>query len=464
MLTLESRFFPLRSAVCFLVEGTIIILSVIASYSILHAFQFIQVLTFKEAVIRGSIIAFFCQGWMYLLDLYDFKIPQAHREILFSLILVIGFMCIGIGIITYTIPGFGVDARMYYLTLFLVVVLLLAWRISYYTYLDRMAPSQSILVVGTGDVARVVGKEIQQSEMLGFKLIGFVGPKSSDNPGGKHEENILGDYGKIGEIVRKYDVSKIVVAIGERRGEYPVNEMLALKVSGYQVLEWQSFFEKLSGRIPIDNLAPSYFIFNKGFRKSKSILFLRRVMSTIIAFFLLLLLFPLLVIAAIMIKIDSPGPVIYSQNRMGHRGKIFRMYKFRSMVENAEADGIPRWADKGDARVTRVGKFLRITRFDELPQLFNVIQGDLDLVGPRPERPEFVEQLNKLIPYYSLRHTLRPGLTGWAQITFPYGGTIEESKEKLQYDLFYVKNMSIVLDLFIIFSTIKIVLLGRGAR
>jgi sugar transferase (PEP-CTERM system associated) len=353
---------------------------------------------------------------------------------------------------------------MYYLTLFLVTIFLLFWRISFYYYLDRLAPSQNILVVGAGEVAGMVGKEIQEWEKLGFKLVGFISPVSGNGAGVEEIGEVLGDYGKIGEIVRNNGISKIVVAVEQRRGEYPVEEMLNLRVTGCQVLEWHGFFEKLSGRIPIDHLAPSFFIFNPGFRKSKFILFTRRLLSTIIGAALLLLFSPLLLLVALAIKIDSSGPIIYSQTRVGYKGKLFRIYKFRSMHENAEESGTPKWAEKDDPRITRVGKILRISRIDELPQLFNVLRGDLNLVGPRPERPEFVKKLKNLIPYYALRHTVNPGLTGWAQIMFSYGSTIEESKEKLQYDLFYIKNMSVKLDLFIIFSTIKIVLLGRGAR
>jgi len=445
-------------------EGGIIIFSVLASFVILQSTGTIWKLTFEEAVVRGFVIAFFCQTCMYLLDLYDLKMSQTWGEIFFSLMFAIGFVCVGIGIITYAVPGFGVDARMYYLTLFLVTIFLLIWRISFYYYLDRLAPSQNILVVGAGEVAGMVGKEIREWEKLGFNLVGFISPTSGN--GARLEEigEVLGDYEKIGEIVRKNGISRIVVAIEQRRGEYPVEEMLALRVAGCQVLEWHGFFEKLSGRIPIDHLAPSFFIFNPGFRKSKVLLFTRRVLSTVIGAALLLLLSPLLLLVPILIKIDSPGPVFYSQNRVGQKGKVFRIYKFRSMKDKAEVNDVPRWAEKDDPRITHVGRILRMCRIDELPQLFNVIRGDLDLVGPRPERPEFVKKLEEMIPYYSLRHTVKPGLTGWAQVQFMYSGTIEESREKFQYDLFYIKNMSLKLDLLILFQTFKIVILGRGAR
>ncbi len=262
-------------------------------------------------------------------------------------------------------------------------------------------------------------------------------------PSGGQVGETLGDPSQMDRIIQRYDVDRIVVAITERRGEYPVKEMLALRVGGHQVVEWPGFFEKLSGRIPIDNLAPSFFIFNEGFRKSRILLSLRRIVSSIVSAVFLVLLLPVFLVVSIIIKLDSSGPVLYSQIRVGQHNKPIRIYKFRSMRNDAEKNGDAVWAVENDPRVTRVGRFLRKTRIDELPQLFNVLIGELEFVGPRPERPEFVEKLQKQIPYYSLRHTVKPGITGWAQVMFHYSGTIDESKEKLQYDLFYIKNMSL---------------------
>jgi sugar transferase (PEP-CTERM system associated) len=463
LITIENRFFPLRTMVCFIVEGGIILFSVLSSYIILHSAGDIWVLTFQDAVVRGLLISFFCQGCMYMLDLYDLSLTQTWGDIFCSLMFAIGVVCFGIGVTTYVIPGFDVEARMYYLTILFIAIALLLWRLLFYYYLDRVAPRQNILVVGVGDVAAMVGKEIRERRMHGFNLAGFAGPASGDSVNVEGIGRVLGNYGQIGEIVRANGISKVVAAIAERRGEYPLKEMLDLRVHGNHVVEWNNFIERLSGRLPIDNLAPSFFIFTHGFRKSKFVLFVRRVLSAVTAAFLLLVLSPFLLLVAVFIKIDSPGPVIYYQDRVGKNGRVFKIYKFRSMRDNAE-NGIPQWAEKNDARITRVGRVLRKSRIDELPQLFNVIRGDLDLVGPRPERPEFVEKLLKMIPYYSLRHTVNPGLTGWAQVQFKYSGSIEESSEKFQYDLFYIKNMSLKLDLLILLQTIKIVLLGRGAR
>lgn len=462
MITLENRFFPLRCAACFLFEGGIILFSVLASFLILENRGEMGEILLNDAMARGVLVAVICQTCMYFLDLYDLKHSQSWGEVFFSVLIAVGFVCIGIGGLSYLFPEFAVDGKMYYLTVVLVAILLLFWRILFDIYLTHVAPRQNILIVGTGHVAATIASEIRSRERLGFKLVGFAGREdTSELPPGSE---ILGPNANIAEIVERKKVDRIVVATSDRRGEYPVKELLALRVNGHRIREWPEFFEKLSGRILIDGLSPSYFIFNDGFRKSPALLFVRHLVSTLVAAVLLLLASPLILIVSAAIRLDSPGPVFYTQERVGKKGRIFRIIKFRSMRQDAEASGSPQWAQKNDPRVTRLGRILRLSRIDEIPQLFNVLRGDIDLVGPRPERPAFVAELERQIPYYSLRHTVKPGLTGWAQVMFTYCGTIEESKEKLQYDLFYIKNMSIKLDLLVLFKTVKIVLLGRGAR
>ncbi len=465
IITLENRFLSLRSAACFIIEGGIIILSVVGSFLLLYGRAGTPVVSMGDVVARALVITFFCQSCMYLLDLYNFRVAQTWGETLFAIAIAIGFVCIGIGLLSYAIPRFGVAGKMYYLSILIASSSLLLWRFGFELYITRFAARENILIVGTGEVARQVAEEVRRRKRLGFHLVGFVdaspiGMNSSVGEVGQ----VLGDPARMDRIIEQHGVDKVVVAITERRGEYPVKELLTLRVKGCQVVEWPVFFEKLSGRIPIDNLAPSFFIFNDGFRKSRILLSIRRVVSAVAAAVLLVLLLPVLLVVAILIMLDSPGPAIYSQVRVGRNNKPIRIYKFRSMRNDAEKNGDAVWAAENDPRITRVGRFLRKTRIDELPQLYNILIGELEFVGPRPERPEFVEKLQAMIPYYALRHTVTPGLTGWAQVMFHYGGSIEESKGKLQYDLFYIKNMSIKLDLLILFHTIKIVLLGRGAR
>ena len=465
IITLENRFLSLRSAVCFIIEGGIIILSVVASYTLIQGQPGTPLLPMDYLVARAFVIAFICQSCMYLLDLYNFRLSQTWGEIFFALAIAIGFVCVGIGLLSYAIPKFGVGGKMYYISVLIASVCLLTWRFLFEIYISRFAPRENILIVGTGEVARQVGEEVRRRKRLGFHLVGFINaPQACNNPLAGDTGDVLGGPAEMDRVIKNHGVDKVVVAITERRGEYPVKEMLALRVGGYQVVEWPGFFEKLSGRIPIDSLAPSFFIFNEGFRKSRILLSIRRVLSALVAAVLLVLLVPVFLVVAVFIKLDSSGPVLYSQIRVGQQNKPIRVYKFRSMRNDAEKNGDAVWAVENDPRITRVGHFLRKTRIDELPQLFNVLIGELEFVGPRPERPEFVEKLQSLIPYYALRHTVKPGITGWAQVMFHYGSTIDESKEKLQYDLFYIKNMSLKLDLMILFQTMKIVILGRGAR
>jgi len=445
-------------------EGGIILISVLASYSLLHGGGGAETIELQDAVVRGMVVAFFCQSCMYLLDMYDLKHSQRWGELFFSLVFAVGVVCIGIGLVTYIVPEFGVAGSMYYMTVLFVAILLLLWRVSFDIYLQRFSPKEKILMLGTGEAAQLLGREIRQRERLGFQLAGFVsiGPEVGNDVAGVGK--LLGDVSNLVAIAREHRIKKVVVALNERRGGYPIGSLLDIKVRGCDVVEWPTFFEMLAGRIPIDNLAPSYFIFQSGFRKSALLLFTRRLLSLMTALVLLLLLLPVIAVTALLIRIDSPGPVFYTQERVGRRGKTFRIVKFRSMRVDAESTGRAVWATENDPRITRVGKWIRRTRIDEIPQLWNVLKGDIGVVGPRPERPEFVRKLETMIPYYTLRHTIAPGLTGWAQVMFTYCGTIEESKEKLQYDLFYIKNMSVKLDLLILFRTVKIVLLGRGAR
>jgi sugar transferase (PEP-CTERM system associated) len=259
-------------------------------------------------------------------------------------------------------------------------------------------------------------------------------------------------------------VHRVIVAMPDRRGTLPVEELLDLRLEGVRVEEATSWLEKISGRIEVEQLYPSWLIFAEGLRFSAAFRVLRRVLNFSVALIALLVSLPLLPFIVLAVKLGSPGPALYRQQRVGRRGKVFYCYKFRTMRQDAEADTGATWAADDDPRITRVGKFLRASRLDEIPQLWCVLKGDMHFVGPRPERPEFVEWLSKEIPYYVVRHMVRPGITGWAQVQYKYGNTPEDAREKLQYDLFYIKNASIGLDVLIMFQTIKIVLLGRGAQ
>jgi len=266
------------------------------------------------------------------------------------------------------------------------------------------------------------------------------------------------------DFAESNNVKKIVVSMTDKRGKLPVQELLRCKMRGITILQGESFYEKITGMILAENINPSWFIYGEGFRKSRVILFAKRTCDIILASLGLVLSLPLTLVIAVAIKLDSKGPIIYKQERIGEDNQIFEICKLRSMIDSAEAECGPTWADDNDCRVTRVGRIIRKFRLDEIPQMWNVLRGDMSFIGPRPERPQFVKELEKIIPYYLERHSVKPGISGWAQVSYGYGASENDALEKLKYDLFYIKNMSIFMDLLIILKTIKIVLQQKGAR
>ena len=274
---------------------------------------------------------------------------------------------------------------------------------------------------------------------------------------------VIGDYTEISSIVKAGGVDRIIVALDERRGKFPLEQLLSCRFKGVPVEDGMAFTEQLAGKLSVENLHPSFLIFSDGFKSSEIIKRVKRGVDILASLVALALFFPITLLISLAIRLDSKGPILYKQERVGEDEKIFRLLKFRSMRKDAEM-GDPVWASVEDPRITRVGRVIRKLRFDEIPQMINVLKGEMSFVGPRPERDFFVKQLEKEVPYYSQRHVIKPGITGWAQIMYRYGASKEDSLQKLKYDLYYVKHMSIVLDLMIIFETVKIVLLGKGAR
>lgn len=320
-----------------------------------------------------------------------------------------------------------------------------------------------ILILGSGEAARVVGNTLRTADANAHIVGYFAGPNERD-PAVPTSELLPAGRALI-QTVREHKVDEIVVALTERRsGSTPLRELLDCKLMGLTVHDINSHFEKRLGQIRIDYLYAGWLIFGDGFNQGLVRTAIKRVFDIFSASLLLLVSAPVMLLAALAIRLDSPGPALYRQERVGKNGKNFVIIKFRSMRTDSEQDGTPRWASADDDRVTRIGRIIRRTRIDELPQLFSVLKGDMSLVGPRPERPFFVEQLTQEIPFYSVRHSVKPGVTGWAQVRYQYGSTVEDSQEKLQYDLYYVKNHALFLDLQIMLETVRVVLTGKGAR
>ncbi|NMM86736.1 exopolysaccharide biosynthesis polyprenyl glycosylphosphotransferase [Rhodococcus sp. SRB_17] len=322
---------------------------------------------------------------------------------------------------------------------------------------------QRVLIFGTGNRARIVGQSLQRNDP-GVELVGyFLGSQEKESD--VAVRSIFSRESSLTEVVKKNRVDEIVVALNERRGgSMPLSELLDCKLNGIQVIDIATHFERFLGQIHLEAVSAGWLIFGDGFRQGFVRSIIKWAFDVIGAAVLLLLAAPVMVVAAFLIFIEGGGPIFYRQERIGLHGRIFNVIKFRSMRQDAEKDGMPRWASAADARVTRVGKLMRKMRIDELPQLFCVLKGDMSLVGPRPERPYFVDQLTREIPYYAIRHSIKPGLTGWAQVRYHYGASVEDTTQKLQYDLYYVKNHSWFLDVVILFETVGVVLTGKGAQ
>lgn len=324
--------------------------------------------------------------------------------------------------------------------------------------------TERVMMLGLGNLARQIIDEIKDRLDTGYQMAGVISPNSSSPSVVFSGIPLFSMDGNLCELADFLQAQKIIVAMDEKRGMLPTDQLLRCKMKGIKIVEGETLYEELTGKIFVEKLNPGWLIFSDGFRKSRITRLTKRVAGLVLASVGLVLTLPVIGLIALAIKLESKGPVFFRQDRCGKDGHVFKLYKFRSMIDDAEAGSGPRWAAEDDWRVTRVGRYLRKCRLDELPQMWNVLKGDMSFVGPRPERPEFASDLAEKIPYYSERHTVRPGITGWAQVSYRYGASVEESLEKLKYDLFYVKNMSLVLDLIIIFRTVKIVLLTSGAR
>lgn len=320
-----------------------------------------------------------------------------------------------------------------------------------------------VLVVGTGRDARMVQQDLTRPLQRSVEIVGFLpvrgGEKIEVEPG-----KVL-PPGSLLEVVRNLRVDEVIVAVRERRGGVlSLRELLDCKLAGTRILDLSTFFERVQGQVRLDSLRASWLIYGDGFRQGWTRTFVKRCFDLIVGTGLLLATLPIMILTALLIVLEDGAPVFYAQERVGRGGRPFRVIKFRSMRRDAEKDGKPRWASSNDDRVTRVGRFIRKLRIDELPQLFNVLSGDMSLVGPRPERPYFVDQLTQQIPFYAVRHCVKPGVTGWAQVRYQYGASVDDAAEKLQYDLYYVKNHSLILDTLVLFETVRVVLTGEGAH
>ena len=379
----------------------------------------------------------------------------------------VGFLLGGLALVIfyYAVPSAYIGRGVLGLALLIGFVLVTLFRIAFLRLTEIESLKRRVIVLGAGQrAAQLLALAQDHSDRMGFRIVGFV-PCRGETP--KVRQTQLLDSGEpLYTLAKREQADEIVVAVDDRRGGLPMEALLECRQLGVSISDMTTFFELESGRLQLSFTDPSWLVFSGGFDASPLRKFSKRCFDLVVASLVLLLTWPLMLLVALAIRLESgrDQPILYTQERVGALGKNFRLYKFRSMRTDAERDGVARWARQNDDRVTRVGRFIRKTRFDELPQLWNVLKGEMSLIGPRPERPQFVADLSNKLRYYSLRHCLKPGLAGWAQLRYPYGASDEDAAEKLKYDLYYVKNQSTLFDFMILIQTLEVVLFGRGAR
>ena len=421
-------------------------------------------LMLRQGFLKALLATAFCLTAFYLFDLYDFIVMHDRRELVLRLIQALGLAWIALAISFYLLPGLMLGRGISLIALPLALGLMVSWRILIHWFLGHPDFGERILIVGSGKLAIEVAREVIHRPDAGYRIVGFVGTDSELLGKSLINPRVIGITDDLDTIVRREDIDRIVVAMGERRGQLPTDKLLQLSLAGtVSIEEGASFYERVTGRVSLNMIRPSWLIFSGRGRQALLASFTRNTVHRIVALIGAVLALPIVALTAILIKLESPGPIFYKQERVGKNGKPFVLVKFRSMRVDAEQTG-PVWASKDDDRATRVGRIIRKIRVDEIPQFWNIVRGEMSFVGPRPERPHFVAQLAREIPYYEQRHLIAPGLTGWAQIKYPYGASIEDARQKLQYDLFYIKNQSLILDAIILFETVKIILFGRGAH
>jgi len=463
---MNSTRFSLRTIGLLLADAAIIYGGIILALYIRLGFEGSRYqLSENNGWMKITLATAVCTLILYFYDLYDYTVMTNRRELLLRLVQALGIAWALLAFIFYLVPPLLLGRGVSVISVPLVLLLLLSWRVLIHYLTGHPEIGEKIIVVGTGQAARDTVDAVVERRDAGYRIIGFVtenGIKPNTKIG---ETTVLGTTDELESIVHKEKVNRIVIAVRERRGTFPTETLLKMSLAGdVNIEECTSFFERVTGQVHVDMVRPSWLIFAGRGRETRLTTVFRELVHRGLALVGLLLSLPIGILTALLIKLESKGAIFYKQERVGKNGKIIKVIKFRSMRSDAEKDGKPVWAIAGDDRVTRVGRVIRKIRIDEIPQFWNIIKGEMSFVGPRPERPHFVAQLAEEIPFYEHRHLVAPGLTGWAQIKYPYGASVEDARQKLQYDLYYIKNQSLALDLVIVFETIKTVLFGKGGR
>ncbi len=417
----------------------------------------------ESAPVRTLLVAAFVTGAMAAFGLYQPHVRHNRVDLMLRIALAFAFGGVGLLVLYYAVPQTYIGRGVLVIALVIGFAVICALRLLVYSLFGVEAFKRRILILGAGNTADLINSRLRRrSDRKAFAIVGFL-----PIPGQAKvvaEDLLVSSAEPLHELARRLNAHEIVVAPDERRGGLPMEQILRCAQHGISVVDLPMFFEREAGLIKLEVVDPSSLVFSGGFDHSFPRRLSKRAFDLAAALVLLLVAWPVMLVVAACVWLESGGPILYRQVRVGEDGRTFSLAKFRSMRTDAEKDGVARWATSNDDRTTRVGRFIRMTRLDELPQLFNVLAGDMSFVGPRPERPQFVEQLNEQIRYYSVRHSVKPGLTGWAQLRYPYGASVQDAREKLKFDLFYVKNHGLIFDFMILLQTVEVVLFRRGAR
>jgi sugar transferase (PEP-CTERM system associated) len=445
-------------------EGTMVYLCGVMAIYIRFGAETPDVLGAERGWLKTLLVTALVLASFYLFDLYDFRLIRRRAVLLVRLSQALGIGGVALALVFYAWPQIRLGRGVFLFSLLLMLTFMAAWRFLARWLLGHPRLAERVLVLGDDQDAISIAREMLTRREAGYDVIGFIGDDPAKVGQSLINPCVVGVMSDLEAVVGQCRPDRIVIAMPDRRGRLPLDLLLKLKVrDGVTVDEADAFYEKLTSKISGERLRLGQLVFADASRWTRLYKRARRLIDVALAIIIGLLTSPLMLLTALAIKLDSRGPIFYLQERVGLHNTTFRIVKFRSMRVDAEANG-PVWANEGDSRVTRVGRWIRKLRIDELPQLFNIMRGEMSLIGPRPERPVFIKQLEQRIPYYSERHLVKPGLTGWAQVCYPYGASFEDAREKHQYDLYYIKNQSPMLDALILLETARIVLFGRFSR
>jgi len=453
-----------RPLVLLIFEGTLVYLCGVMAIYIRFGAETPDVLGAGHGWLKTSLVTVLVLASFYLFDLYDFHRIRRRDVLWLRLSQALGIGCMALALLFYICPQIRLGRSVILLSMLLMLTFMAAWRSLARWLLGHPRLAHRVLILGVEQDAVTIAREMLTRRESGYDVIGFIGDDPAQVGQSLINPSVVGVMPDLEAVVSRCRPDRIVIAMPDRRGRLPLDLLLKLKVrDGVALDESDAFYEQLTGKIGGERLRLGQMVFADASRWTRLYKRARRLVDLALAIIIGLLTSPLMLLTALAIKLDTRGPIFYLQERVGLHNTTFRIVKFRSMRVDAEANG-PVWAGEGDSRVTRVGRWIRKLRIDELPQLFNIIRDEMSLIGPRPERPVFIKQLEERIPYYCERHLVKPGLTGWAQVRYPYGASFEDAREKHQYDLYYIKNQSPMLDILILLETVRIVLFGRFSR